>query len=441
VLSNRINVNGLLITKRTSVGSVHNVTSTVTSIPSLTSNVGSLSLNLSAGQSNLSLKNSANTEVATFDDTGDLVLNNGTAYISAGNLGMFRNRVINGDMRIDQRNAGTAVSVNSVVYTLDRMRASINSGTLSFQQVADAPDGVTNSLKITTTSTSASAAGTFTALEHFIEGTNITDLKFGKASATPIALSFWVKSSVAGTFGIGISNSANTRCYPVTYVINSANTWEYKTVIVSGDTTGAWLVDTNVGLRLTFDLGSGSSYEATSGAWTTALKTRTSACTRINATLNATIQFTCIQLEKGPIATPFEFRPYSMEAQLCRRYFEKSYSDDVKVGFAYTMNTNTSDGARFNRITPGASVHYALNGVDFYTFGLTHLKITKRMIPTLTIYSPNGTANTFFSITNGVNQGTPTFGDTGVDSFIVRTAGTIATGVTYAFHWVADSEL
>ncbi len=173
------------------------------------------------------------------------VADGGTGLTTGEN--MFRNRIINGDMRIDQRNAGASVTAtNSVRYTVDRFAcfagAPSGAGVFTAQQVSDAPAGFTRSLRatVTTADTTASADSQYF-FAQYIEGNNIADLGFGSASASSITLSFWVKSSLTGTFAGGVNNSAGNRSYVFTYTINSANTWEYKTITISGDTTGTWL--------------------------------------------------------------------------------------------------------------------------------------------------------------------------------------------------------
>jgi hypothetical protein len=225
--------------------------------------------------------------------------------VSSSGLYGFKNRIINGAMVIDQRNAGAAVTAST--YCPDRWRVENSSdAAFSAQQVSDAPTGFVNSLKWTTTTADASLAATQYALvRQGIEGYNIADLMWGTASAATITISFWVKSTLTGTFGGVAGNGAFDRSYPFTYTISSANTWEYKTITIAGDTTGTWATTNAAGMQLYFGLGAGTTYSGTAGAWT----------------LNATWQITGVQLEKGSTATSFDYRPYGQELMLCQRYF------------------------------------------------------------------------------------------------------------------------
>jgi hypothetical protein len=231
----------------------------------------------------------------------------------------FKNRIINGAMVIDQRNNGAAVTTSSA-FPVDRFTQAFGNASCSFQQVSDAPSGFINSLKLTVTTGSAPSAGTNNAILQKIEGLNTYDFGLGTASATTFTLSFWVKGSVAGTYAVAFTNSAFNRSYVATYTINAANTWEYKTVTVAGDTTGTWLTTNGAGLTVLWDFGSGTNLNTTAGAWQAGNFYRTSACTTIASTTNATLQVTGVQLEKGSTATSFDYRPYGTELALCQRY-------------------------------------------------------------------------------------------------------------------------
>lgn len=238
----------------------------------------------------------------------------------------FRNRIINGDMRIDQRNNGASVTANSSAapYCPDRFNVNVGGSTAAYscQQVTDSPVGFVNSLKLTVTTAATLSASQFTFARQIIEGYNIADLSWGTASASSVAISFWVKSSLTGTFAVACINSAEDRSYPATFVINSANTWEYKTIIVPGDTSGTWLTNNSNGIRLAFDLGAGSNYNGTANTWQAGWKQRTSGCVSFSQTSGATFYITGVQLEAGSVATPFERRPYGTELALCQRYYE-----------------------------------------------------------------------------------------------------------------------
>ena len=238
-----------------------------------------------------------------------------------------RNLIQNGAMRVDQRNAGAAktIATTANTYTLDRWNAvgQVSDGVFTVQQVTESPAGFTNSTKITVTTADASIGSTELYLfSQFIEGNNVGHLGFGTADAKTITLSFWVRSSLTGTFGGALNNSANDRNYPFTYSISAADTWEKKTVTITGDTSGTWLTDTNRGIGLRFQLGAGSSRVDVAGAWTgTSLVFGATGATNLISTLNATFYITGVQLEVGEVATPFEHESYTETLQKCRRYY------------------------------------------------------------------------------------------------------------------------
>jgi hypothetical protein len=235
----------------------------------------------------------------------------------------FKNRIINGAMMIDQRNAGASVTPNGT-YITDRWQfINTQTGKFTAQQNAGAvtpPVGFTNYLGFTSTSAySVLSTDTFFVCEK-IEGLNCSDLAFGTASALTVTLSFWVRSSLTGTFGGSLTNSASNRSYPFSYTISSANTWEQKTVTITGDTTGTWLTTNGIGIQVNFNLGSGSSYSGTSGSWQAGGIYAPTGQTSVVGTSGATFYITGVQLEKGSTATSFDYRPYGTELALCQRY-------------------------------------------------------------------------------------------------------------------------
>ena len=233
----------------------------------------------------------------------------------------FRNRIINGDMRIDQRNAGAAVTISGQ-FPVDRFIAvNATSGNVSAQQDSSAPTGFVSSLKYTTTTQASSlTTGEQAAIVHIIEGTNISDLGWGTASAKTVTLSFWVRSSLTGTFGGSFRNKDNNRAYPFTYTISAADTWEQKSVTIAGDTSGTWLTNTGRGIVLAFSMGVASDRSGTAGAWAGSFLVSATGAVSVIGTLNATWYITGVQLEAGSTATDFERRPYGTELALCQRY-------------------------------------------------------------------------------------------------------------------------
>jgi hypothetical protein len=242
--------------------------------------------------------------------------------LGAGNASSFKNRIINGNMVIDQR--ATAITLNTAgTFMTDRWcQNNGGSAVMTGARSTNGPTGLTqSSLLITTTTGSAPSAGNLVDIFQPIEGYNIADLAYGTASAQTTTVSFWVKSSLTGTFCVAYGNASGNRSYVTTYTINSANTWEYKTVTITGDTTGTWGTTNGVGLSLFFDMGSGSNYNTTANAWASGFYTRVSGATSLSATTGATWQVTGVQLEVGTVATSFDTRSYGTELALCQRYF------------------------------------------------------------------------------------------------------------------------
>jgi hypothetical protein len=238
-----------------------------------------------------------------------------------------RNIVHNGDMRISQKAGGAAVTAHGTTNSpVDRFQVTENhSGGISWEQVQDAPKGFYHSIKSTVTSTDTSLASTeYARIFTRIEGQDISHLNWGTANAKPLTLSFWVKSSVTGTFDIAVGNGAGNKTLIIPYTIDSTNTWEYKTMLITPETTGTWATDNTLGLHLGWSLGSGSTYYTTvlSPTWIGSFAIGSSNGTNLAATNGATFYLTGVQLEVGP-ATPFEHRSYSEELALCQRYFQR----------------------------------------------------------------------------------------------------------------------
>jgi hypothetical protein len=241
---------------------------------------------------------------------------------SGSNNVSFRNRIINGAMVIDQRNAGASVTPTNGLYTLDRWGADVSQASkFTVIQSSTAPAGFSNSLLVTSSSAYTVGTNDYFALHQFVEGFNTADFSFGTASATSITLSFWVRSSLTGTFGVGLRGASNTRSYTATYTISTANTFEYKTITIPGDTSGTWLTNNDVGIGLFFSLGIGSANSITAGSWQAVNATSPTGAGSVVGTNGATWYVTGVQLEAGTTASPFEYRQYGTELQLCQRYF------------------------------------------------------------------------------------------------------------------------
>jgi hypothetical protein len=310
----------------------------------------------------------------------------------------FRNRIINGDMTIDQRNNGASqsVSASTYPYTVDRFWIACGGSSAAFtvqqnQGSVTPPTGFSNYVGITVATSKSPASGDEFTYEQPIEGNNVADLAFGTNGASTVTFSFWVRSSLTGTFSGYLLNSARNRSYIFNYTISAANTWEYKTVTIAGDTTGTWLRTTGAGLRIGFDLGSGSNYQTTANTWGTADARRTSGSVQLIANSAATLYITGVQLEKGFTATNFDVLPYGTELFLCQRYF-------YKFG-------NTA-GAEIMPITAGCWGSSGRCSI--------YLGVPMRAAPTVSL---SGTAAGSFFLTNANDSAYINFSYTGGGSF------------------------
>jgi hypothetical protein len=303
--------------------------------------------------------------------------------LGAGNASSFKNRIINGDMTFDQRNNGAAVTTSALqqqIFTLDRWgyyNDVVSKRTI--QQSSVAPAGFNNSLLVTIISTDTSGPQQF--IRQPVEGFNMADFGWGTANAKAVTLSFWIRSSVTGQMGGVIQNSNSSRSYPFAYTINAANTWEQKTVAITGPTDGTWLTNNGVGLQLLFENGPGFNAQA-AGSWANVNCSTSTGSVNLCATNGATWYLTGVQLEVGTVATSFDYLSYGTELALCQRYcYTQRGESGFRLGFGY-CGTSTL----FNMVVP--------------------LPVTMRSAPTLTSctgvdVNDNQAAYTATSITIG----------------------------------------
>ena len=257
----------------------------------------------------------------------------GLQTLNTPNTFGFKNRIINGGMVIDQRNAGASVTPTASGYTLDRWQLAIaQASKLSFQQNAGAvtpPVGFSNYIGLTSLSAYSITSTDYFILTQAVEGYNIADLAWGTASAATVTLSFQVRSSLTGTFGGVVTNGV--RAYPFTYTVGSANTWTAISITIAGDTSGTWATNNTTGLIVQFGLGVGSTRSGTAGSWATGTYNSATGATSVVGTSGATFYITGVQLEKGSTATSFDFRDYGRELAMCQRYFQVLASGTNKV--------------------------------------------------------------------------------------------------------------
>jgi len=261
------------------------------------------------------------------------------AQIGSNNT-TFRNRIINGAMVIDQRNAGASVTPTNGSFGLDRWCFNATAASkFTAQQNAGAvtpPAGFANYLGVTSSSAYSVLSSDIFSIFQGIEGFNIADLAWGTASAATVTLSFRVYSSLTGTFGGALRNSAANRAYPFTYSIPTANTWTTISVTIAGDTSGTWLTTNGIGINVSFGLGGGSTYSGTAGAWSGAGNYITATgATSVVGTNGATFYITGVQLEAGSTASPFEYRSYGTELALCQRYCYRIPFAGTSIGILF----------------------------------------------------------------------------------------------------------
>jgi hypothetical protein len=348
--------------------------------------------------------------------TGEITakVNGSTVFNASSSMG-FKNRIINGAMVIDQRNAGASVTptTSAVGYAVDRTPCSVSQNSkLTVQQNAGSvtpPIGFVNYLGVTSSSAYSILTSDFFNLAQNIEGFNVADLAWGTASAATITLSFWVRSSLTGTFGGSLRNSAGNRSYPFSYIISTANTWEQKSITIAGDTSGTWLTTNGTGITVSIGLGVGSTYSGTAGAWAGANYASATGATSVVGTNGATFYITGVQLEKGSTATSFDYRPYGTELQLAQRYYEIGTDRNALV---WSGVTNAFAG-------------------NYYTN--KGFCVTKRATPTVT------TSN---EVVAGFASGSPSafIDSTGVQ--ITRASnGSASSNSFFFYNWQASAEL
>jgi hypothetical protein len=347
----------------------------------------------------------------TISGTNGVTFPDSSLQAAAASPYVLKNRIINGDMRIDQRNAGASVTPSVIYeqYTLDRWDYIFDTASkISIQQNAGSvtpPTGFTNYLGATTVSAYSVTSGNFLVIAQKIEGYNISDLAWGTANAKTITLSFWVRSSLTGTFGGSLRNSDATRSYAFTYTISSANTWEQKTITITGDTSGTYLTTNGIGVQVNFGLGVGSTYSGTAGSWASANYLSATGATSVVGTSGATFYITGVQLEQNTSATPFERRLYNQELANCQRYYYKVTGDNY--GSAFCDSTTGALGSTPFQVqmriaptaleTSGTAAHYAIRRS-------AGTNTTCNAVPTFNTATPF-VGESVFSVASGLTAG------------------------------------
>jgi hypothetical protein len=361
------------------------------------------------------------------------------AYLSSingGQIGGNRNLIINGAMQVAQRGTSSTDAGYGSVDRFSTRKNNFDELVLTHEQVTDAPTGFSNSLKYTvSTPETTMDADENARIEYRIEGQDLQHLKKGTSDAVSLSLSFWVKGSITGTYIAMLVDNDNSRNICASYTINSANTWEYKTLTYAGDTTGTLDNDNLFSFAVRFWLGAGT--DRTSGTLATSWQANVPADvavgqTNILTTSGATFQITGVQLEVGEQATPFEHRSFADELDRCKRYYQKSFAYD-------TAPVNDVIGVRMAIRVGGDSVVYGGARVNF--------EKTMRATPTATAYNPQAAPANSGAYLNDINNSSTTIEyaitatDATTDSLHFYVGGFNQGGNDFGCNWTADAEL
>jgi len=349
----------------------------------------------STGSGSVVLQTSPSITTPTIDKINTSVTN---TSLGAGNASLMKNRIINGAMVIDQRNAGASSTPSTNTYLVDRWSyVSSQASKFTWGQNLNSvtpPAGFRNYLGGQVASAVSVGSTDYFQLFQPIEGYNVADLGFGTANAKTVTLSFWVYSSLTGTFGGTLNNADTSRNYPYTYSIPVANTWTQISVTIAGDTTGTWNTTNGAGLYVRFGLGVGSTYSGTAGSWSSTLYVSATGATSVVGTSGATFYITGVQLEVGSSATGFEYRQYGQELALCQRYF-----------------VTTTEATAISNAAPGyVTITTRLNPVPM------------RATPSLSL-GGTVTFNPFFNGSQFTTSTTPTLQRNVSDNFIINFSG------------------
>lgn len=345
----------------------------------------------------------------------------------------FKNRIHNGDCRIDQIQAGTSSDASNGVSGTgpDGIYTVVTNSTAVVRiatHVDTPPTNFTHYMRLTCITADASIAATDQVFfDRNLEGLATADCNFGSSTARTLTFSFYVRSTLTGTYTGAFENHDQNRSYPFEYTINVADTWERKTITFTGDTTGTWFEgSTEIGIRIRMALAIGSTYQGTANSWQAGQFLGTANQVNfVSSNTSRTLDFSGFQLELGSVATPYEWLPYQTTLERCQRYYEKSYEVGTKPG------TNTSVGLESQTATQ--------TNTNTMRTGFVSFKVMKRAIPTLSVYTASGTLGSWaWTSTADVNTNRVVDSpNTNLRGFTLRQ--TVTSAEHYASgHWVAD---
>jgi hypothetical protein len=346
----------------------------------------------------------------------------------------LKNRMVNGDFLFDQVNEGNNYTITggSFQHCMD-MTSALAQGTGVFtvaRGFTSPPTFFIRYLTAACTTADASIGSTDVyALRMRTEGYSVRDFSLGNSTAKTFTISFWVRSSLTGTYCVTVHNNATNRSYVTEYTINVANTWEYKTVTLTGDLTGTWENSTNTGLSLVWALAVGTNNQTAPNVWTAGGFYATSNQVNwMSSNTSRTFDLTGVQVELGSTATAFGLRAYQTELALCQRYYEKSYNLGV------TVPTSTNDGA-INDGTSSTGAGAVNRSILF--------KANKRVNPTLTAYTLSGTSGSWGYDRNGASGTVTVAFNPGQHGAYGSTSSVGANWVVVNIqgHWIADARL
>jgi hypothetical protein len=370
------------------------------------------------------------TQAMTVDQYGSLLVGTTTSPTTTSALGTIstpgtlvmgssfkRNRIINGNMVVDQRNSGASVTPTvDNTYSADRFSARLTQASkYSIQQVTDAPTGFVNSIKVTSLSSYAVTSTDFFGVVQYIEGLNSSDLNWGTASSKTVTLSFWVKSTLSGTFGATIfAYQLGYPSYPFSYTIIAPNVWEYKTVTISGPTSGSFVTTSAGNIAVEWSTGTGSSLLGTANTWDySTLYRSVPGETSIVGTNGATWQITGVQLEVGSVATPYERQIYSDQLQQCYRYCQ-TLKQGVGCWTTGSLCQINIPYLQVMRAAPTVSQTATITVTDYIAVDLTQSSTSISIVNGNDQYGTSVFIGNFTGATGGRVAGIRNYGGTGV---------------------------
>ena len=359
--------------------------------------------------------------------------------IGAGNASIMKNRIINGAMVIDQRNAGAAFGTSISGYSIDRwyvaqsITGKINGGQ-NYNSITP-PVGFVNYVGFQSQSAYSVGATDYYTIFQNIEGYNTADLGWGTVNAKTVTISFWVRSSLTGTFGGVVQTYTSDYTYPFSYTISAANTWQQISLTIVGPTGGTWNTTNSGSIRLIFSMGTGTTYSGTTGSWQSANYVSSTGATSVVGTSGATFYITGVQLEVGSSATGYEYVNYQTSLANCQRYFQSNFD----IGTA----PQNGIAQAYSNSTTMAAYNVNTGWIPSIAF-----RTTMRAIPTVTLYSSTDGSGGYWATYDGsswTNVTGQAFNSLSTNCFNLTLSRGSAFTAKYSYlaegNWAASAEL